>query len=157
MSSPQKAPEDSLTWNQTHKSSIFSEMNWRMTVLGIAALSLTGCSAGIIDTRGNSRSPYAPVNETELRGGLVKLDCGKMVIAAILKKCEEDGEDLMRAFCGGDFQITQRSPTLTGEVETEEVQRKIFGLTVTETIPKESPYQYLYFDCGQGGHEANTR
>ena len=129
-----------------------------MTALAIVALSLTGCSAGIIDTRGNSRSPYAPVNEAELRGGIVKLDCGETVIAAILKKCEEDGEDLMRAFCGGDFQIMQKSPTLTGEVETEEVQHQIFGHTVTETVPKESPYQYLYFDCEQEGrHEANSR
>src|SRR5437899_12183915 len=90
--------------------------------LGFSVLGLAGCSANLIATRGNSRSPDAPVNEKDLSGGIVKLDCGTTDLALVIQKCEEKGRDAMRNYCGGPFRITQNSGTLEGREATETVE-----------------------------------
>jgi hypothetical protein len=117
------------------------------------ALALSGCSAGLIDMRGASKSAYAPVNEGDYSGGIVKLECGTTTILPILRSCEESGERMMHDFCGGAFHVAHKRGTLNGEVEYEEVKEgSIFGHAITESEPKESTNEYLYFDCVKENH-----
>jgi hypothetical protein len=123
-----------------------------MKKMGIAALAfaLTGCSAGLIDTRGVSHSAYAPANEKDNPGGIVKLECGTAIVTPIIKRCEENGDRIMQDFCEGPFRVNKRNGTLNGEPDYEEHDEKIFGHTVTESSPKASTNEFVFFDCLKG-------
>jgi hypothetical protein len=121
-----------------------------VSLLFIAVLGLTGCSADFVATRGGSRSPYVPVNEKERLGGIIKLNCGESDFVPILEKCIAQAEEKIKTYCGGAYRITQKSGRLDGQMEHEEVEHKIFGYTVTQTRVKESLVRYLFFDCNTG-------
>ena len=111
-------------------------------------LGLSGCSANLIATRGTSKSLYAPVNEKDLSGGILKLDCGESDVQWILDECLKHGEADIKAYCQGPYRITKRAARLDGQTEADEkVVAKIGHLDIMQTVPGLDRIRYLFFDC----------
>jgi len=118
--------------------------DWLLVVL----VGLAGCRADLIVARGKSESPFAPVNEKALSGGIVHLDCGKTDVLWILDQCVKHGEKKIEAYCQGPYRITKQTARLDGEVQETTVLAKIGSVTVSQPATSEDlPIRFLFFDC----------
>ena len=125
-------------------------------LLGFLAVTLChprAWTADMIATPGHSTSPYAPVNEKQLAGGIIKLHCAESDFAPIEKKilagCIKHAEKQIKDYCEGPYRIVKRAARLDGEQEYVGTKIKLFGGTLTHTSPgAEELARYLVFACG---------
>ncbi len=69
---------------------------------------MIGCSATMVSTHGNSTSKYAPSNEKDHSGGLIKyLNQGG---SSVIKSRRDDAYKKMYEYCGGNYKITSEGP-----------------------------------------------
>jgi hypothetical protein len=107
--------------------------------LVVFALFLTGCGASMVSTRGDSKSAYAPTNESAQRGGTIKyLNQGA---SSVKKDRREDAYKQMHDFCRGAYKITSEGPRSEGGDVIP-----VGGVSFYE----DSQYWYMNFEC-EGG------
>ncbi len=102
----------------------------------VLPLTFMGCSATMVSTRGDSKSPYAPANETEHPGGMIKYS--NHGADSIIRKRRENAYKQMYDFCGGRYAITSEGPRSEGGS----------AFPVGDSVAyHEHQYWYISFDC----------
>ncbi len=109
----------------------------------LTASFLSGCTASMVNTVGNSTSQYAPTNERDLRGGTVKyLNQGA---TSIIKRRRENAYKQMFTYCGGPYRIATESSQDNGGVSV--VSPGPGNLNTAYGLPQQ--YWYIDFQCEQ--------
>ena len=102
----------------------------------LVAIFLSGCSASVVATRGNSTSQFAPTNEKTERGGTVKyLNQGYQFARSARR---EDAYKKMYTQCGGPYRITSEGPRAEGGAVIPVGTGAYFA---------DSQYWYINFEC----------
>jgi len=103
--------------------------------LAIIALTLSGCGATMVATRGGSPSANAPINEG--KGGTIRYYTNSMS-----KSDREDAYRQMKKFCNGPYTIT--SETINSRASGGVVIPNQFGAVYSGGSQQ---YVYLNFEC----------
>jgi len=107
----------------------------RSFLLGIVVL-LSGCSASMVSTRGGSNSAYAPSNENQRPGGLIKyLNQGA---SSVIKARREDAYKKMFRYCSGNYRIVKE-----GQEQEGGAAIPVGGMVAYES----TKYWYIEFEC----------
>lgn len=109
-------------------------------LLVLIAVVLSGCGSAMVSTRGKSTSAYAPSNETEFKGGLVKYVNGG---AKFIKEGRrESAYKQMYRYCAGPYKITYE-----GEKSDGAYGVALPGPTINTAYYSPVNYWYMGFEC----------
>jgi hypothetical protein len=102
----------------------------------ISMMLLTGCTASMVSTRGGSNSSYAPTNENQRPGGLIKyLNQGA---SSVIKSRRENAYKQMFEYCSGNYRIIRE-----GQEQEGGAAIPVGGMVAYEP----TRYWYLDFEC----------
>ena len=90
----------------------------------------------MVSTHGNNNSLYAPINEQDTKGGLIKyLNQGA---DSVIEARREDAYMQMHSFCNGAYQIVSEGPRNEGGIAAPVGRGFLYS---------ESQYWYISFKC----------
>jgi hypothetical protein len=112
----------------------------KLILILVSTMFLYGCGASMVSTRGKSTSNYAPSNERDSKGGLVKyLNEGAKSVKAGRR---ESAYKQMYKYCDGPYTITHE-----GEKSNGAVEMSIPGPAINTAYYAPANYWYIDFAC----------
>ena len=118
----------------------------RISICGVViiAVAMSGCGAQMVSTRGNASSKYAPINEKDANGGVIKyLNDGA---AFVVQQRRDDAYKQMYNYCNGKYKIVKEGPQAEGGyayTQSGQTENPFNAVTTFGT----SQYWYIWFEC----------